>query len=371
MKIYHLNNKIKTSNFFSIYLGLNVFCKGIGLGKGNVFYKILLIIGFLFLLLKIFCGDENYKKSDYIKIFPIVLVGALTFVTTGAITFILSCICVAGMKNVNIGKEIRSMSIMRIVTFLTMVFLALTGVIENHQIIMWRNGHFDFRYCLGYSHPNILHLTFFLVISTYIFAAKGKIHLWRYIIMLILNAFIFHYSVSHTGFLCTIMVIFLSFTSSFFRGKLLRFYVKLPKIIFWLCIIASFSLAILYNYFPPLEKINQTVNSRIEYSNYYVMHAPLTLFGNRGILDDLTNLADNSYTLMYTQYGLLGLLTWIYLMLNGFNYVEKHINAKETSVMIIVAIYLLSESFGPNAILNIGLLLGGANIFKKEFSISN
>lgn len=43
--------------------------------------------------------------------------------------------------------------------------LALLNIIDRDQVEIWRNTGYVSRYGMGYGHPNILHLTLFIVLT--------------------------------------------------------------------------------------------------------------------------------------------------------------------------------------------------------------
>lgn len=355
---------IKSNTLFLIFLYLNVFCKGIGLGNDDKIYLVLMLLGFCVLFIKIII--DKYTKKELFALVIILAIGGCTFLVTKKPTLLLSCICISGMKNVDLKKVFISMLKIRFITFILVISLALLGIVENTSITMWRNGQLDIRYSLGFGHPNTLHLSLFILLSLYIYNRYEKLKLLDYIFVIISNIFIYSYSESRTGFLLVFALIILTFLS---KNKYIKnMIIKAPKYVYIGLLTVSFITAMLYNKLPIMNNLNEILNGRIAYSNYYLNTYGFSLFGTN-ISTDTNALFDNGYIFMFIQYGIIGLIlmtNWIFLICNK---IRTDKNVKRGILVLSYLLYIFTESFTPNIFMNIILLFVADSIFHDNKNI--
>ncbi|MFR8467697.1 hypothetical protein BLA28_15440 [Eisenbergiella tayi] len=362
-----MQSGLRNSNLFLFFVYLNVICKGIGLDNDSLFYQILIVFGVLALILKV--TVEKYKPEELIWAMVLSLLGIISLFITRKPTLLLTCICIIGMKNVNMEKLFMGMYKIRLITFITVISLSFLGIVENKSIEMWRNGGFDIRYSLGYGHPNSLHLSLFILISLYIYVKYSSLKIYNLIFWMIVNLFIFNYSGSRTGALSVFLLISLCFLTKIELAR--SIILKLPKYLYMILIILSFTSALLYGKSEEISILNILLNGRVSYSNYYITNYRFTLFGNN-ILNDFT-LFDNGYIYLYIQYGILGFLLISWLIISSCNYVNKIYDIRKAVILISYIIYIFTESFSPNIFMNIILFFAAPVIFppvsKERYSI--
>lgn len=355
--------RIQSKKLFLIFLYINVFCKAIGLSNDDKIYVVLLILGTAILALKIF--NDKFSKKELLYLGIIILIGFGSFIIGGKTTLFLTCLCIAGMKSIDVDKTFKGMFIIRLFTFITIVTLSLLGILQNTEIYMWRDGGFDVRYALGFDHPNTLHLSLFILISLYIYCRYNKLNIIDYAILIGFNFFIFSFSNSRTGFIVTLLLIFITMLS---RNKHIKNQIlKIPIYIYISLIIITFLTAYLYGKIPIMYNLDELFNGRIAYSHYYLDTYGLTLLGSN-ISVDTNALFDNGYLYMYTQFGIVGFLlisSWIFKICKS---VKKTQNVKRAILIMCYLIYIFTESFTPNIFMNIILLFIADYIYntKKE-----
>lgn len=352
---------VKESYLFLIFLYINVLCKGIGLGNDSKVYLVLIVFGFIFLFLKIL--NEKYNKKELCVSLLFIVIGLLCYVFTRKITLLLTCVCIAGMKNIDLDKTFKEMLYLRSGSFICVIILAMIGIIENSSVSMWRNGHMDIRYTLGFSHPNSLHLALFIIVSLFIYNNYEKMNFFKYFFVLVVNVFIYTYSGSRTGFfMINMLIIICCFSKNKNFKKLL---LRMPKYIFIFVVFFSFVTAFLYGKYDVLNKLNIIFNGRIAYSNYYLTNYKLSLFG-RNIINDRNALFDNGYIYCYVQYGVIGSILLSYVLLKICKSIEKEQSSKRAIIVIAFLIYCFTESIMPNVFMNIILLFFAPILFEKR-----
>jgi hypothetical protein len=362
--------RIKKTDFFLMFVYFNVFCKGIGLDNDSIFYKTLLILGIVLLFYKVV--QEYYTKNEVIQIIGIFLIGFFSFLETSKPTLLLTCICVIGMKNVDLDKLFKGMFKIRGITFFSVITLSLVGIIGNKSITMWRNGVIDVRYSLGYEHPNSLHLSLFLFICTYVYVRYSKFKFIDYLFISFINLFIFKYSLSRTGTLVIFIMLLLVFISKIKIKFTKKIIIKSCKYIFLILLIISFLFAFLYGKSDIVTKFDFLFNGRLKYSNYYISNYGFTIFGNY-LAGDTNALFDNGYLYLYIQFGLSGLLLISSLIYLACKYIVKTQDVCKAIITISYLIYIFTESFSPNIFINNMLFFALPMIYfnRKEQYIKN
>lgn len=353
--------KINTIYLFYAFILINTFFKGIGLDNSSKIYLIGLIIGVIALIEKLL--NDKYTKKEIIFIASSLLVGIITFLIAKTPTLLLTCLCLAGMKNVEVNDVFKKMYYVRLLTFVAVITLSLAGIIENEKISMWRSGRISERYSLGFGHPNTLHLTFFILVALYMYNKYEKLKILDYSIIIVLNLTLYQFSVSRTGMIVTMLLV-VFFLISKIKG-VNKIIIKLPIIIFIILLIFSFATGLLYGKVRIMDKLNDILNGRVAYSHYYLQTYGFSLFGSN-TKNDTNALFDNGYLYMYVQFGIIGLAYLSILYLKIFKKIMKTLDVKKAVLSICFLIYIFTESFSPNIFMNIILLFAADTIFIKK-----
>ena len=331
--------KINTIYLFYVFILINTFFKGIGLDNDSNIYFICLALGILILFLKLI--KEKYTKRELVIIAISIIIGTTTFLITKRPTLFLTTLCLIGMKNVNIDDIFKKIFDIRLITFFSVITLALLGIIDNIKFEMWRNGEMSTRYDLGFGHPNTLHLSLFILIALYIYNRYEKLNMFEYILLIALNFIIYHFSVSRTGLIVTLFLIILCAITKIKSNKIRNIIIKLPTTIFIILLAFSFITGILYGKVEFINQLDKMFTGRIAYSNYYLQTYGFSLFGSN-IQNDTNALFDNGYLYMYIQYGIVGLIYLSTLFLAIFQNIKKNRDFKKAILVISFIIYILT-----------------------------
>lgn len=355
--------KSKSIYLFYVFILVNTFFKGIGLDNDSKLYLICLALASLALLFKIL--TDKYTKKEFIFIIVSMIIGLSTFIVTKRPTLLLTVLCLIGMKNVSVNDTFKKMYYVRFFTFFLVITLAFIGILDNTKIEMWRNGGNSIRYSLGYGHPNTLHMTFFILVALYIYNRYDKLKNIEYIVLIALNFFIYHFSVSRTGMIITLLLIVLTIVSKLKFKAIQNIIIKIPVIIFIALLLISFITGLLYEKVDIMDEVNKLFNGRVAYSNYYLETYGFSLFGHN-IQNDRNALLDNGYLYMYIQFGIVGFLYLTMLYFKIFKKIKKDKDLRKAILTICFLIYIFTESFSPNIFMNIILLFVAETIFLQK-----
>lgn len=352
---------------FYIYFAIMLFAKGIGLYEGMTLYNACLVFSTLILVLKL-CMDR-YSIKEIVLIAVLVMTGFLVWRNSGRKGPLLYILLIIGMKDIPIKRAFKVGLVVWGTAFIMQILLVFTGVKEDIFVVHDKLGlgHI-IRWSLGYPHPNVLHISYVILIAfiLYVINLKGKKLVWATLLCFIGNIYVFMYSVSYTGLLLTTAYLVCNLYFNL-RAERMRFENLLIEAIFPFCIFFSVILPLIIK-----EKwfriINDILNTRYYMSRLCMQEGKWSLFG-----DSQSELAartrftlDCSYTdlLMYGGVIIFGLMCIGYLMLIH-QYVKEKKNG-ELAIIIGLLIAGVSEPFLFNtAYKNLGFIFLGSYIFER------
>lgn len=356
-----------------LFFGSLFLAKGLGFYDGQLVFKLTLVFAVGCLLLKLCI--EKYTIGEYFRILLVVLLTGITYVTSGEKGLLLCGFMMIGMKYVDVKRVFQIGTVIWTASFLLITCSSLfhmeDTVFKIHDKLGL--GHI-FRWSLGYPHPNVLQVSYFILAILVIYVLgesfRPKHALWLFFG----NLLVFFYSVSYTGFII-FMVLILGRLYLYYRKKLCVMEKGLLFLIYPICVLLSLLAPIkitgkLFNI------LNKLLSTRMELGWRYLKPENYTLFGLRvAEITDASHTMDNAYLFAFITYGIipfailsLGILYAIYYLLKKDQYLE---------VLIIISIVIggLTEPFLFNtSFKNLAFLFGGTLLFgdkkgKKEFAL--
>ncbi|ATD54282.1 hypothetical protein [Clostridium chauvoei] len=254
-----MSNLNKEEILFYLYFIFILIGKSIGLGANNFILRIITIMAFIFLLIKL--TITKYTRREIIIIAILIIIGMFTFYISKRAGVLLSILTIIGMKNIEY-KKLFSLSLnIKVIIYFTIIFSSLIGMIPNKQYVHWRDGiGYITRYSLGYNHPNLLHSNLFIIVVLFIYLNYKKLNIINCSIILAVNFFIYNFSLSRTGFYSIIMIVIVSYILSRIK-KHINY--SIFKYIMPISVIFTFVTAKLYNQYEILYKLDNILTGRI------------------------------------------------------------------------------------------------------------
>lgn len=357
-----------------LFFGSLFLAKGLGFYDGQAIFKLVLVfaMGCLFLKLCI----EKYTIGEYFKILFVMLLTGITYLTSGEKGLLLCGLMMIGMKYVDVKRVFRIGLAVWTLSFLlitcTSLFHMEDTVFKVHDKLGL--GHI-FRWSLGYPHPNVLQVSYFILAVLVIYVLGDRFRPRHALWLLGGNLLIFIYSVSYTGFI-VFMVLILGRLYLYYRKKLCILEKGLLFLIYPACVLLSL-LAPIKITGELFLFLNKLLSTRMELGWRYLKPENYTLFGLRvAEITDASHTMDNAYLFAFIAYGIipfailsLGILYAIYRFLKKDQYLE---------VLIIISIVVggLTEPFLFNtSFKNLAFLFGGTLLFgnakgKREFALA-
>ena len=346
------------------FISLMFLAKGFGLYDGQVIYKLVLLIALSLATVKILITD--YTKKEWFFIVLSLFFTMVIYLNCKEKGIVICVLTVILMKGVSLDKVLK--------TGLWVWSIAMSCNILYHLLNLDTSGYkvhnklgmeLIFRWDLGFSHPNVLHISYLVLVGLIICNLK-KNYGWKHFLMLSIgNLYIFLYSLSYTGFTVTMLYLILVW----YADK--RQY--LNKMEYWL-LGAVFPVALVVSFcsvfFLPdkiFNILNRVFNNRLILAKYYLIPENIKIFGNN--LESITTgmyTLDNSYLFSFIIYGIIvfAVLVVLYMcMMKEMIVKKKNKELVLTACMLIAGItepFLFNSSFK-----NLTLFFLGAYLWKE------
>lgn len=350
----------KSEIFIYIFFFLISFCKGIGLSSSNLVYYIIYIVGLFFAVFKVF--EINFTKRELFLNLIILIIGVLDFVFGKEATILFTAVSFFILKKSNIDNIIISMFYGRLIGFFLMILLPMLHIITMNSVSFYRNGAFILRYSFGYTHPNLLHSSFNIIVIMFIYIYFSKLNLKDYFLIETINYVLYKYTFSRTGFLILTfsLVIFYLIKNRF---KFSIYLVKHINLIFLFLIIVSFLTGFLYEKFDLLYKLDILLSGRIRYISLLLHNFSIPLIKHI-IYDGI--LFDNGYIDMFYNGGFFASLWFIILQIKTNKFLIDKQLYKQATITLIFLVYSVTESYYLSSLMNISLLFFAYAIYKNN-----
>lgn len=355
---------------YYIFFGLLLFTKGIGLYDGQTGFKLFLLLGLLCMAVKL-CMSK-YRAKELVIILLILGLTGISYLISGDKGMFLYGLLIVGMKDIPIKRVFKVGLAVWIAAFGGLVLISLFRLHDTPYVVHEKLGLGRiFRWGLGYSHPNVLHISYFILailIVYVVYLISSKIT-WRTIFLLFLgNCVVFLYSVSYTGFaVVALFLVGIVYVQK--RGKLTKTERFLEEGMLLACVGISLVFPLVLSpdnrLFQVLDKL---LNDRLYLAHYFLQNQGFSLFGTR--LEDIFTAQltlDNAYVFALTAYGIV-----LFAMTIGLYGLLLYVYGKEQrniEIVIILCILFagLTEPFLFNtSFKNLSFLFAGELLFRNS-----
>lgn len=345
--------------FFCILL----FAKGMGLYDGQPAFKCCLVLALICWIGKM--AATRYSVKEILLIGLLLALGAVTYIRSGEKGILLFVMMLAGMKNIAIERIMRLGLWAWGSSFFLLTFTSLMHMQDMGYKVHDKLGlGYIFRYGLGYAHPNVLHVSYFILVIFIVYTLSERYD-WKHFIGLMLgNILIFSYSVSYTG--VAIVMAYLAVALYVAKRKRMntgeRFLCNL--VYPFCCLLSLWGSVLLKNHEELFRIINKIVNERLRLSQIFLVEENISLFGVR-VADIITEslTMDNAYVYLLITHGIVTFavvsIGYLYLV---YAYSREN-KAKELVIIVFICFmgimepYLFNTSFKNVIFLFIGELL--------------
>ena len=367
-KVNGIEISLAEACFLGFFILMSV-TKGLGLYAGQKLFELLVIPAFLLAIVKILITPYTGRQWAVQILFLILT--AVVFYNSHERGILFLAFTVLGMKDVSVKKVFHIglwvWSLCSIVLSIFSFFRLEHTIYRVHAKMGL--GHI-FRWSLGFTHPNILHITY-LALCAYILYELGDNYRFRNFVYLMAgNLLIFLYSVSYTGFgIVTLLLVGCLYVR--IRPRFCIVEKILANLVLPICLILSF-VAPFYLYHPryayKVQKLNFILNTRIWLAEQFLRSEYRSLFGadvSQVVKSSMT--MDNSYVWGYINYGLIP-ITIIILGYFALLFYDTH--KQKTRELVILVCFLAAGWTEPllfnTSFKNITLIFLGSFLFLQK-----
>lgn len=363
---------LEESLYYAFFILLSV-AKGLGFYVGQKIFLLFMIPAFVCVLAKIFLS--SYTKRQWIMQALCLFLTALVYYESRETGIFFIMFMILGMKNISVEKVFRiglwTWSVCSVLLSVFSFFRLEDTIYRVHSKMGM--GHI-FRWSLGFTHPNILHITYLALCAFFVYELAERYTVKHFILMMIGNVLVFFFSISYTGFgIVAILLVgelYVKIRPRFAWPEKIIVQIILPVILF-----VSFILPIIL-YTPWVQKLNFLLNTRLYLARQFLVPEYMSLFGVKmaDVIQSSMNM-DNSYIWGFINYGIIpfALFMLAYLILIA-DYTKKQ---KTRELVMIICFWgagfteqlLFNTSFKNITLLFLGELLFRQKAGAKEYCI--
>ncbi len=329
--------------FFSF--GIMFAAKGVGLDYGQKLFTLCICFSLLCLAGKLWLTKHTAK--EWLVMLLLVLLGVGIYLKSGEQAALAAMLVIIGMKNVPLDRLFKVCLGIWGMTFALSCTLGILHIRDGVVVVHQKLGLGPLiRWSLGYTHPNVLHVSYFVLASLLLYAGDyhGK-KLWRATTLLFVgNILVFLYSVSYTGVL--IMTGYLALNVYLDMRKSL----SRPEKFLLQCILPFCVLFPLIGPFVTSGKVfdffNKLLSTRFELvKNFFTNFTP-SLLGTRAHFDTTAHLTlDSSFAYLLMYYGIIAFVIFVAGYFFVVRKLIKEMKNKELAIMIAIIVAGVTEQF--------------------------
>lgn len=366
---YEITISIQEAFFYGFFFLLSV-TKGLGFYEWQKLFILLVIPALILGLLKVIFTP--YTKRQAIVVALVLLLTAVVFWQSHQIAVFFVVFTVLGMKGMSVKKVLHLAA--WVWTVCTVLLSVLSFFRLEHTVYRVHAklglGHI-FRWSLGFTHPNLLHITYLFLCALAILKLEERYGWKSYFLLMIGNFVVFFYSVSYTGFGIVALLLtgglYVKLRSRFCLGEKMLANLVLP-----VCLSLSFVLPF-FLYGHPLcgyvQKLNDMLNTRIWLAEQFLRSEYTSLFGANvsRVVKSSMNM-DCSYIWCYINYGLV----FTVVILLGYFWLQFYETHRQRTRELVVLVCFLAAGWTEQLLFNTSfknitlLFLGELLFLQKE-----
>lgn len=359
---------IQEAFFYGFFFLLSV-TKGLGFYEWQKVFILLvipaLILGFLKVLF------TPYTKGQAAVVALVLLLTAVVFWRSHQIAVFFVVFTVLGMKGMSV-KKILHLAVW-VWTSCSIILSIVSFFRLEHTVYRVHAklglGHI-FRWSLGFTHPNLLHITYLFLCALAILKLEERYGWKSYFLLMLGNLAVFFYSISYTGF----GIVALLLTGGLYVRLRPRFCLPeklLANLVLPVCLSLSFVLPF-FLYGNPLcgyvQKLNEILNTRIWLAEQFLRSEYTSLFGANvsRVVKSSMNM-DCSYIWCYINYGLV---FTVVILLGCFCLQVYETHKQRTRELVVLVCFFVAgwteQLLFNTSFKNITLLLLGELLFLQK-----
>ena len=357
---------------YYLFFGILFAAKGIGLEYGQRPFTLCILISLICLGVKLFLTGHTVK--EWLTMAMLVLLGVAIYLTSGELAALAAVLVIIGMKNIPVK---RLMGVCLGIWGMTFAFSAVLGILHIKDGVVLVHSKLGLgpviRWSLGYTHPNVLHVSYFILIALILYVCNlhGKRLAVLTGVLFAGNILVFLYSLSYTGILITTGYLALNFYLD------CRMKLCLSERILFQCILPFCVLFPLVGPFVTHGKVyelfNKALSTRFDLvKTFYTTFTP-GLFGTRTYFETDAKLTlDSSFAYMLMYYGVIAFTLFVagyFLVIRQMIRERRHAELAIVIGTVVAGIteqFLFNLSFKNLTLFFLGEFLFGSVLKRKE-----
>ena len=382
-----------SESVYLLFFCVMLFAKAIGLYDGQPLYNIILVISAILFAAKLILTD--YTWLELLTVCALLLCSIITYLLSGERGILMFVAVITGIKGCSVRRLFKWSAALLGICFVVMAALTQSGLV-NDYFLVHNKGSLGYivRWSFGYTHPNVMHITFIIIIAFILYSLKLNLKRLRIASMILMfaNIYVFIYSVSYTGFILATLYLVLNYLLEYRKSRLImtapysnsekdlqnsiipvnesheilwKVFDFLLQLVFPFCVFFSVAGPVLFKgkLFDLCDKL---VHHRFVLSNYFLTNEKLSVLGHvLKTTPDANRSLDCSYVYLLVHCGVLPflLICVAYIMLIRHCIVKRKYG--ELSIIITLVIAGVTEPFMFNASFkNISALFIGEYLFE-------
>ncbi|MBO4989883.1 MAG: hypothetical protein J6D37_06085 [Clostridia bacterium] len=366
---------------FYLFWSIQMVSKGLAFEDADRIYKILSLVSLGFLALKFLLTDWEFQ--ELVIACALVFCGFMCYLMTGMLPLTILALALVGMKDVPVRPLLIYTFYLRAAIYLYMVSGAILGFIP--EILFGKREIFDIvayfftgdfhvvtvRRSIGYSNPNVAHISFLVIALLYLYVRKNKLYVLEYLGIVFSNYILYRWTGSRTSMLVVFFALLLSILIR------IRFFKK-PLYIIGACsffALLAFSV-IMGHTFEELSddptlwqricaKLDSLFSTRLGLNHYAVSTFSVwTPFGQKFQND--WSMLDNAYLNFWLRFGLINCALFLWAN-TGYLLRCKRLDREEAFVAIVsMAVLGMMEMSLYSVTMNVFLLLLSVYLYPSK-----
>ncbi|MDO4304457.1 MAG: hypothetical protein Q4D94_11120 [Bacillota bacterium] len=356
--------KLSELCFYLFFVSL-LFAKGIGLYDGQTGFKIFLIIALFGWAGKMLL--TRYYIWEIPLYAALIVLGGAVYLTAREKGALIVILLFCGLKNMELKKVFQVGLATWVLSFGILFLLTSLHIVDSAFKVHDRLGMGRIiRWSLGYAHPNVLHISYLVLVCFLVYVLKERIRFSHLLLLELGNLYVFMYSLSTTGFLvttiCLVLVCYWKIRKRFCRVEQVLIQLCLP-----VCLFLSFGAPLLLKG-RAFDIVNKLLNTRLSLSKWFLQNQSVKLFGvDTASIVTAVRTMDNSYVFALITYGAVFFLFVICVYFRGIYLRTKEQDGIALCVILSCLIAGLTEPFLFNtSFKNLSLLLVSSELFHME-----
>lgn len=347
--------------FLYFYIPL-FFLKFVNITAGSIILQVVGVMCFLFAMIHIV--HQHYDRNTFNIHFCLLSFTALLVLTSGKQGAFFTVVMLVMMYRIKMDNHLY-----KLLFYFGLLFLTIAIIYSINDVSD------DMRYINGEwiemtKRSNILFVNLIAVICLFLLVHRRSLNKKKLLLILISSILMFMYTGSRSGLVLSILIVLLLivFKCRFIRNNIIirHLCVFSPLYCMLFCIYSGLA----FGKHAWLSVLNLLIQGRVEQNSIFLERYNILPFGQRivegsDVKGEYLNL-DCAYLDMLLCEGMLFSILWVLSTITVIRYYYNGKRMVEVSILVMYAIYGITETFLPNCFLNVSLFLYGEYLYRTR-----